>query len=940
MSMATSEVVISLEIRNSLDMLSEGKVLSRGLRYRMRTAINDLQKILSTSKLLESSTDDDQRGNDHGSCLQDRARGAVDIAHQILLEASQHLMSSKGRLANIHALVRFMSLRIHVRATEKKALDFLRGVEELSNHLPRGQGLPTNDLLSLDENASSKNADQGNVGWTGKIESDIVGRKDEACKLLAQLIVEDGDQDALPLRIVWVVGKEASGKTALVRSVYNRLEIDHSFQFCVWVGVHEKFTLKDLLVTILKQTPQKELKDLEHIEEENLKEVLHKALMELKYLIVFDNLHKVEHMDELMIFLPDSRSGSRVIITARDPEIPSFMDPWASPVELHELDADQSECLLGECGSFAADTRLKASILSKCNGSPPGILLLGGLVVASGDASPVMVDRHAENPTFSDIMSLSYNKLPSILKPCLLYLCLFPKDSEISTRRLFRLWLAEGLVKEDGFNAEQCFQELAGRNWVNVVRYKKLVRTAKSCRVPSFIHDFLCKRAKQLRPQIHSNTKSTNHSEQPKVDNGCSSWIVQNQEDHQGFQLQYLRSYVSFNTQKQGTRSRDVEELLQPLIARGDCGLLRVLDLEGVYKPLLPNKLGNVLPDLRYLGLRWTVLDSIPETIRNMSCLETLDLKYTNVRSLPSSIWKVKSLQHLYMNEVCFDKSTNLRKQSAKYPSNLQTLWGLYIGVAKSPMLNVLRKLTRLKKLGLTCDSPVIKEATECISNLTELQSLKLRSRDLFGQPSELSLGNMRGLDSLSELYLLGSLPVGDGLTLLPQNLKILTLSMSGLDDHSIEVLGGFQSLEILNLLARSYAGENLNCGSGSFPRLRVLKLWMLEKVKEAHVDETALSRLEELEIKNCGLLASVNSLDHIQFLKKISLIEVKEELATNIKGGLSGKLFINGKQLVTSSSSSSRQVFIKETQLVTSSSSAQVKFHRFYAFSIHAFPH
>ncbi|XP_048129081.1 putative disease resistance RPP13-like protein 2 [Rhodamnia argentea] len=952
-----AEVAISLVIRNSLHVLSEGKILSSGLRNQINMALDELQNKFITLELPESGTDE--------SGLLDLARGAVDLADRFLLEASQHLKSHKGRLAKIRALAHFMTLWIRVRATKRTASDFITRVKELSEH--------PSLMQVLSRNGSSRNAHHGKVRWNGKVESDIVGREHEERRLLDQLIVKDGNQDALRLRVISVVGEEAIGKTALVRSVYSSLKIDHSFHCRVWVHVPERFTLEDLLVKILKQTPQKELKDIEHKGEEELKEILHKSLMKLRYLIVFDNLRRAEDMDELMILLADARSGSRVIVTTRVPQIPSRIDPWASPLELHKLGANQSERLLSEWGSVAEDPErqdpeLKARILNKCSGSPPKILLLGGLVAASGDSSPVNVDQHTDNSTLRDIVCLSYRKLPSLLKPCLLYLCLFPKDCEISTRRLFQLWLAEGLVlplehttargdREQllGSTAMECFNELVGRNLVHVVRRRKLSGWPTSCRVPSFLHDFLYETATRLRLlQIHSDI----HSEESKVVNGCSSWIVKYQDDnygqksqqvaetednqHSGIQLQHLRSYVSLNTQKRGTRSRDIEELIRQLTAKGDTGLLRVLDLEGVYKPLLPDRLGNVLPNLRYLGLRWTVLDSIPESVVNMSRLETLDLKHTNVRNLPSWIWEVKSLQHLYMNEVCFDESSIPRKPSStgKHQSNLQTLWGLYIGAAKSPMFDVLSNLTRLEKLGLTCNSQVVEKATKCISNLTRLRSLKLRSRDLFGQPSDLNLSDMTGLESVSHLCLLGGLSRA-GLSCLPRNLKILTLSMSGLGNDLTRVLGKLESLEILNLFADSYAGSKLYWPANSFPRLRVLKLWKLEGLENASVEETALRCLEELEIKKCGHLTSFDSLYHIESLKQISLIEVKEELATNIKRGLNQKLFINGKQLVTSSSSS-REVFIKEKQLVTSSSSssAPVMFHRLYAFFFRAFPH
>ncbi|KAK3410745.1 hypothetical protein EUGRSUZ_J02778 [Eucalyptus grandis] len=72
---------------------------------------------------------------------------------------------------------------------------------------------------------------------------------------------------------------------------------------------------------------------------------------------------------------------------------------------------------------------------------------------------------------------------------------------------------------------------------------------------------------------------------------------------------------------------------------------------------MLTENLGNGLSNLRYWGLRWTVLDSIPESASHLSLLETSDQKYTGITQLQSSIWKAKNLRRLYMNEVCFDRN-------------------------------------------------------------------------------------------------------------------------------------------------------------------------------------------------------------------------------------------------------------------------------------------
>ena len=170
---------------------------------------------------------------------------------------------------------------------------------------------------------------------------------------------------------------------------------------------------------------------------------------------------------------------------------------------------------------------------------------------------------------------------------------------------------------------------------------------------------------------------------------------------------------------------------------------------------MLPEILRKFL-HLKYLGLRWTFLDSLPKSIGNLPYLETLDMEHTNIITLPSSIWKAKNLRHLYLNKIHFDVS--LQRPSNGSLTNLQTLWGLYIG-NRSLVYNCLNKLTAISKLGLTFNSTSVEAIVEWISYLTNLQSLRFRSSDEFGRPEALMLGTMTAHQKLSDLYLLGQLP-------------------------------------------------------------------------------------------------------------------------------------------------------------------------------------
>ncbi|KAF8032256.1 hypothetical protein BT93_D1246 [Corymbia citriodora subsp. variegata] len=772
--------------------------------------------------------------------------------------------------------------------------------------------------------------------WKLKDESHIVGREDFVNELVPQLI--DERDNCANLRVISVVGQGAIGKTALVRSVYNRADVKNRFDCCAWVRVGPEPNLGHLMVHLLKQLRVPELRDVDRMDKEKVSEDLLRVLMECCYLIVLDDLCDLHVMDELIMVLADSRNGSRVIITTRNPKLPPPIDPWYSThLELSPLDLEPSNKLLEET-SRAFDgvnppeeiLRLKERILSKSGGSPAKILLLGGLLSATTlSRCTELVDQLPEHPTVRDVMDLSVNDLPEGLKQCALYLTLFPKESEIPTGRLFRLWSAENLVSsalENGGNeidAEKCFEILVSRNMVHVAR-QKWDGSARSCRLPGTWYNVFYQMAKNERfldiydCSIHEEGKF--HAPRIAIHRGISGggeakpqinvpeagrersernareapMEITRAKPHQRMStsdsfmpcgIQQLCCYVSFNTMKLGTRAGEIAALLRPLVPKRDSSLLRVLDLEGVYKPSLPKEIGNILPHLKYLGLRWTLLESLPKSVVQLSRLETLDLKYTNISHLPVSILEAGNLQHLYMTNVDFDYSACHHLDSKKSSKcNIQTIWGL-VGDVDSRRLEVLRELTGLRKLALTWRGNFVSEPTEFILNLKMLKSLRLRLED----PSRRRWGDygmkdMSGLESLSNLYLLGYLGMESLLeSHIPPNLKVLTLFMSGLKVDPMGVLGMLKCLTTLRLFASSYVGETMSATESTFLSLRVLKLWKLENLTAWTIQTNAMPCLADLEIKNCKKLKMINGLQQIKTLKVITLVRVPDELKRSV---------------------------------------------------------
>ncbi|KAF8012494.1 hypothetical protein BT93_I0611 [Corymbia citriodora subsp. variegata] len=775
--------------------------------------------------------------------------------------------------------------------------------KKMAKDLMTKVGFLCSKMLDHERASSSLSGKRNRENMRQRVDPDVVGRDEDVGKLLAWLTNDDDSN----LQVISVVGKQACGKTTLVRSVFSNLKIKHHFDCRAWVCVKnngaESDQMQSLLVDILKQTPlEDQARDLEHKQEEQLFEVLHKSLMGLRYLIVLDNLRDANLINELLVPFVDSTNGSRVIVTTTNEKMQKLADPWTPDLQiLPQLTCSECEELLRVSivrGGNSIDgdleskmTILKERILGKCKFSPPEISLLGGLLsTVEGSNWEALINRLEERPTL-DVIRLSFDGLPYVMKPCVLYMTIFPKEFEIPTRRLFRLWAAEGLVAkaadESGQmpSAEDCFRQLESRNLIRVVR-QKLDGSARSCCMPALVNDFFCREAKELGLlQIQYSSDSVFDSEQSAQNQQKQA---QNKATgHYGYKVRCLQSFALFNTRKLGTKAKTAF-LLESSILDARLILLRVLDLEGVYKPVLPVKFVNKLRNLRYLGLRWTALDFIPESVRNLLLLETLDLKHTNITKVTSSIWHAKNLRHLYLSQASFNESIQFPTSSNP---QLETLWGLFIETNRSPMLRALENLQSLKKLGVTCHPEAVKVVIRCVLKMTKLESLRLRStnpygqplqalsirsRDLFGPPASLELSDMSGHKSLSNLYLLGSLrPVKNLSLVLPENLKALTLSMSELEENPMPVLGRLQNLIILRLLAQSYKGRRLFCDKDHFPRLRVFKLWMLEDLIDIIVEKGGMGNLEELEIRQCKSLWGVYGLNHITSLKSLSLTGV-----------------------------------------------------------------
>ncbi|XP_062163797.1 disease resistance RPP8-like protein 3 [Alnus glutinosa] len=750
------------------------------------------------------------------------------------------------------------------------------------------------DAFSSFQDGGPTQNQQASSSYSVDEESDVIGFKEHNRRLVSRLTNTSYRHN---LDVIPIVGEVGSGKTTLAREIYNSNEIKDHFNCRAWVSASNNLT--DIFRSILEQTDDNSTVDKESTQSELAKK-LRENLQSKRYLVVLDDVQTRDGLKNLRDALPKESNGCRVLLTTSNEDVAKIADPRPyGPYRLKPLkDEDAWNLFMKKVRlpdnvefSYVEIVELKEKIINRCKGLPLAIVVLGGFL-STKSASYQEWSKVLDHPSwqlegnevkFSKILALSYYDLPFHLRPCLLYFGLFPKEKKIPVRRLLRLWLAEGFVKQSPAMTpedmvESYLDELVNRNMIQIKTHRK-DGSRKTCLMPGALHDIFLSKAEAIGLlHTHRTILDDETGASPKL--GFRRVAEHGDQAFKRSYGQHLRSYLSFNIQTNDMPAKEIGNFLNEVIDRRGFGFLRVLDLEGVYKPKLPENLGK-LYHLRYLGLRWTFLDTLPRSVGKLPYLETLDVKHTYISSLPKSIWKMKHLRHLCLNEIRLDMSVQKHHRSL---TQLQTLWGLFVD-KRSPVKNGLNGLINLRKLGLTYHLDSAQELNEWIARLASLQSLRLRSKNASGRPSKLELKPLSSLENLTHLYLLGNLPELHDRYEFPPRLGVLTLSVSKLAKDPMPILAQLPSLSVLRLLADSYTGEEMECRREGFTALRVLKLWMLKGLEKWIVEEGAMQNLRELEIRSCHNLKELpHKLLNLSNIQEIVLTDMPEGFAENVQ--------------------------------------------------------
>jgi disease resistance protein RPM1 len=705
--------------------------------------------------------------------------------------------------------------------------------------------------------------------------------------------------------VISIVGMGGIGKTTLVKKVYENELVKGHFDCPIWITVSQSYNVQKILMSMIKQVYcENEMapRPTDMIDEITLISQLRKCLQQKRYVVVFDDVWKIEFWEIVKHALPCNDRGSRIIITTRSDLVGvSCKESLFDHVhKLQPLSQDKAwELFCSKAFKFEFQrccpkelVKLSMDIVKKCEGLPLAIVAIGGLLSTKEmvpfewkklhDSLSSELECNPHLTSVTKILSLSYHDLPSYLKSCYLYFGVFPEDYSITSGRLCRLWLAEGFINgKKGKTleevAEEYLMELINRNLVQVSFGELDYEMDKMYRIHDLLHEIILSKSGELNfSQVLEAGDTT-----PLGKSRCLSIHDAREDFFETSEYSRVRSVFLFN----------IHEMPNSFLVKlfKKFKLLKVLDFEDAPIDYLPQEVGNLF-HLKYLRLRRTKVKILPKSVGRLHNLQILNLSETAVRELPIEIFSLYKLRQIFAHSLDLEiKSSLYSVRGVKVHEKvgcLNELQALSLIEANHHGVGLFEELGKLSQLRLLAISNMTAERGRalCISiqNMVHLKILCV------GSISEDEIIDLQSISSpppfLEHLSLRGRLEKLPNWIPKLQNLVSLILYFSSLEEDPLPCVQALPNLTTLSL-NHVYDGEHLHFEEGGFQKLKKLTLRELKTLKIVEIDRGSLPSLEQLEFGPCPQMKKLPAgIQHLKSLKILDFYEMHGEFVLRMQ--------------------------------------------------------
>ncbi|KAL6653747.1 hypothetical protein ACP70R_008674 [Stipagrostis hirtigluma subsp. patula] len=422
--------------------------------------------------------------------------------------------------------------------------------------------------------------------------------------------------------------------------------------------------------------------------------------------------------------------------------------------------------------------------------------------------------KRLNKSTAKQVLKFCYRELHSKLRSCLLYLTIFPKGKIIRATSLARRWIAEGLIDRNDETssgtdeATRYLDVLVARGFVSPVEINA-VGHIKSCTLHHEVHEFIMRIARDVS----------------YVDANLPPDLAQHLSIH---------NWIGLKESHSDGHSRDIVASLRSLAESSQWQLLKVLDLEcckGLKKGHL--KIICKMLHLKYLSLRNTDVVELPKQIKELQCLETLDIRQTKVQMLGKKAIVLPLLkQFLAGHKVSTTSGSEepfvCMPLSIEKMRNIQILSHVHISNSAGELAGI-AQLLKLRKLGVVFHDKNAKlnYLFYHIENLgRHLRSLSIRISRPAGQESH-GEGMVHVFHFLP--HFIESLNISGITSGFPRfiqkhhHLTKITLTETYMKGDDLRILGKLRGLLCLRLQDKSYTETELGFKDEEFQRLKFL---------------------------------------------------------------------------------------------------------------------